>query len=90
MLSRRSFFGGLAASFAAPAIVRAASLMPVRSFDMPITIDGVEFEFDVCGAHKSGYQGLMAVTRKALVPRLFVQLYAQSRLGVDRAGWVVD
>jgi len=31
-LSRRGFFVGLAAAFAAPAIVRATSLMPVRSF----------------------------------------------------------
>lgn len=30
-VSRRSFIGGLAALFAAPAIVKAASLMPVRS-----------------------------------------------------------
>lgn len=30
-LSRRSFFSGLGAAIAAPAIVRAASLMPVRA-----------------------------------------------------------
>jgi hypothetical protein len=36
MLNRRSFFSGLASTFvAAPAIVRAASLMPVRGIVMP-------------------------------------------------------
>lgn len=32
MLARRSFIGGLAGLIAAPAIVRASSLMPVRSW----------------------------------------------------------
>lgn len=32
LIQRRSFLAGLAASLAAPAIVRATSLMPVRSF----------------------------------------------------------
>lgn len=31
MLSRRSFFGGLAAAIAAPAIVKASSLMPIKA-----------------------------------------------------------
>lgn len=36
MIARRGFIAGLAASlFAAPAIVRAASLMPVRSIVLP-------------------------------------------------------
>jgi hypothetical protein len=32
-MDRRSFLGGALAAFAAPAIVRAASLMPVRALD---------------------------------------------------------
>lgn len=34
-LSRRGFIGGLAALIAAPAVVRAASLMPVRGIIIP-------------------------------------------------------
>ena len=44
--SRRSFITGLAALVAAPAIVRVASLMPVRGIVMPITYQGVLLEFD--------------------------------------------
>lgn len=39
MISRRSFFTGLVAAIAAPAIVRAGSLMPVKS--MP-SVDDLE------------------------------------------------
>ena len=40
MLSRRSFFSGLASALvAAPAIVRAASLMPVRGIVTPWDVD---------------------------------------------------
>jgi hypothetical protein len=35
MLSRRGIFSGLAALVAAPVVVRAASLMPVRGIIMP-------------------------------------------------------
>lgn len=36
MMNRRSFLTGLAAAIAAPAIVNAASLMPVRGIVMPV------------------------------------------------------
>lgn len=35
-LSRRGFIGGLTAALAAPAIVRAASLMPVKQMPAPL------------------------------------------------------
>lgn len=38
MIGRRGFISGIAALIAAPAIVRAASLMPVRSFDGSLTL----------------------------------------------------
>ena len=34
LLTRRSFFGGAASLLAAPAIVRASSLMPVKAWDL--------------------------------------------------------
>ncbi len=36
LISRRGFFGGLAAAFAAPAIVRVTSIMPVRGIALSI------------------------------------------------------
>lgn len=51
ILPRRSFLTGLAAAFAAPAIVKASSLMPIRGiplaptslvFDIPISNHGLE------------------------------------------------
>jgi hypothetical protein len=36
LISRRSFFGGLASAIAAPAIVRATSIMPVRGLVLPL------------------------------------------------------
>ena len=35
IIQRRAFLGGLLSAFAAPAIVRAASLMPVRAIAAP-------------------------------------------------------
>lgn len=44
--SRRSFITGLVASLvAAPAVVRAASLMPVRAL-APIQFEGIDIVFD--------------------------------------------
>jgi hypothetical protein len=67
--SRRSFITGMAALIAAPAIVRASSLMPVRGIIM-----------DAAPQYAAGslYGELCAVTRQAFVPRLFVQIWASS------------
>ena len=86
--SRRSFLGGLAALFAAPAIVRASNLMPVRNIDRLI-LPGYEFEsFDqgipygveyqwvaktVMGDESLGQYGLMEKSGWRDVP---VQRYA--------------
>ena len=45
-LSRRSLIGSLISLVAAPAIVRAGSLMPVKAMDVGLTLDGVPIEFD--------------------------------------------
>jgi hypothetical protein len=39
ILPRRQFLSGLAAAFAAPAIVKASSLMPVKVMDLTIYVD---------------------------------------------------
>ena len=73
--SRRTFLCGLGATLiAAPAIVRAASLMPIRGIIQPISLQGIPLTFD------GGYAGLVDITRKAFIPRLFVQVYEQSPL----------
>lgn len=58
ILSRRHLFAGLAALIAAPTIVRAASIMPVRM--LPLTYRGIEFEYDELGmfGRYSGYDVL--------------------------------
>ncbi len=72
--TRRGFITGLGAFFcAAPAIVRATSLMPVRALE--------DCEFEYSGFYSVfDRRALADVTRTAFVPRLFVQLYAASPL----------
>jgi hypothetical protein len=80
MIHRRSFLTGLAATLAAPAIVRAASLMPVR---------GIVMDVQQPIAHLNGvplYADLVDITRQAFVPRLFVQLNMSTPL----AGFLQD
>lgn len=73
--SRRSFLLGLGATLvAAPAVVRAASLMPVRGVILP-----VDWRYAVRAANVD-YEELTAITRKAFVPRLLVQVYESSPL----------
>lgn len=68
--SRRSFLIGATASLiAAPAIVRSASLMPVRGIVMGV----VQAPYTRYGGGL--YEELTAVTRRVFVPRLFVQVY---------------
>ncbi len=64
--SRRSLITGLISLVAAPAIVRAASLMPVKAMDL-----GADFYIDGVPVY---YDQLVDVTRKAFVPRLFVSI----------------
>lgn len=74
-LSRRGFFTGLGASLiAAPAIVRAGSLMPVKSMpDVDALMDAISR-----GPYEASIFDLQAVVRKAFLPRLFVQTYETS------------
>jgi hypothetical protein len=69
-LSRRGLITGLISFVAAPAIVRAASLMPVKALE-------AEFEFSgFYSLYSTGFYGEMcAITREAFVPRLFVSVY---------------
>ena len=45
--SRRSFITGMISFFAAPAIVRASSLMPVKQMLTDLSLNGVQIIFDV-------------------------------------------
>jgi len=65
MLDRRGFLAGVFSAFAAPAIVRIESIMPVRA--MPVM-------FPIIGPYSGLYEELQAITRKAFIPRLFVQM----------------
>ena len=64
--SRRSLITGLVSFLVAPAVVRAASLMPVKA--LPLEIEWGRRSFD------SVYPILTDTVRRAFVPRLFVQL----------------
>ena len=68
-LPRRTFLKAALTLIAAPAIVRVASIMPVKALvlpEEPLTIYTTQ----------ALYAQLCDVTRQAFVPRLFVQLYA--------------
>jgi hypothetical protein len=77
-VSRRLFLGHLFAACAAPAIVRAASIMPVHAV--------VELDLDSILVARNPYwqQGfadeLAAITRKAFLPRLSVQILQNTPL----------
>lgn len=84
--SRRGFLAGLGSLFvAAPAIVRAASLMPVRAFDttdyaaLETELRALAGEF-ISNVHDNLFGDLIATTRKAFIPRLYVQLHQNSSL----------
>jgi hypothetical protein len=74
-MHRRSFLTGLGAVICSPAIVRATSLMPINTRLLAdevavfrqMTFQGTPLVFDE----------IVAVTRKALVPHLYAQLYEQ-------------
>ena len=66
ILSRRKFLRGLGAALAAPVIVRAASLMPIKA--PPI-------QLAPSPGYASLYEELTDITRKAFVPRVYIQIY---------------
>ena len=73
-LTRRAVLGGIAAAVAAPAIVRFDSIMPVRAMPDAELLNGM------LANPGSLYAELMEVTRKAFVPRLFVQVWREAPL----------
>jgi len=66
--SRRGFITGLISLVAAPAIVRVASIMPVKAM-----ADFDPFPFPP-GAYWASPQDIAAVVRRAFVPRFYVDL----------------
>lgn len=78
MLDRRGFLGGLFSAFAAPAIVRAASIMPVKV--MPTLADlETELQAEMELVSPVGLNAELAdIVRRAFVPRLYVQIYQAS------------
>lgn len=82
-LSRRGFLSGLgAALITAPAIVRATSLMPVKALEQDI---GLEALIDPGNTYPEDatLEKLIAVTRRAFVPRLYVHLHEFRFGGID-------
>jgi len=72
-MDRRSFLRGALSALAAPAIVKCTSLMPVRGIIMPVRPVLIR---------STVYEDLVDITRRAFVPRLFLQLrYDESPLG---------
>ena len=71
MLNRRGFLAGVFSAFAAPAIVRIESIMPVKA--MPVL-------FPIIGPYSGLYEELQAVTRKAFIPGVYAQLYLSNCL----------
>jgi hypothetical protein len=82
-VSRRLFLGHLFAAFAAPAIVRASSLMPVRTMlDLEDELRALwpgSFA-DHVGETTGLSAEMLAVTRQAFMPRLQVQTYKATPL----------
>jgi len=83
MLTRRSVLGGVLGLLAAPAIVRASSLMPVRMWldDAPFDWSGF-YSLILPGAGEAyvpfDWSESAAIIRKAFIPQLFVHLYRES------------
>ena len=71
ILTRRSFLPLLAA----PAIVRAASLMPVRALLTEHDLVNLAYAETKAIIDDTLYGQLCSATRKAFVPRLFVEIY---------------
>ena len=66
--SRRGFITGLISFVAAPAVIRTIDLMPVKQpiiTVIPVTNGG------------TGYVEITEVMRRAFIPKLYAQIYAQ-------------
>jgi hypothetical protein len=72
MLTRRGFVSALVGIIAAPAIVRIDNIMPVKAVKA--------IDLTSIGFRPLLHEELIAVTRKAFIPRLVVQLYKATPL----------
>lgn len=84
-LSRRSLITGLVSLVAAPAIVRASSLMPVKAMPPANWLDQA-YSLTKTQIDRNLYADLTDVTRQAFVPRLYVKLYWSDPVLVSRLG----
>jgi hypothetical protein len=85
--SRRGFLAGLGSFFvAAPAIVRAASIMPVKAVDLTASLLSELQAIE--GRYVPGqlFEELAAVTRRAFVPRIYVQIWKEP----PSLAWLLD
>lgn len=73
-LSRRGFLSGLGSLLAAPAIVHAGNLMPVKLIPATTFHPG-DFPVPFVDNLSDLQRELIAVTRRAFMPRLYVQLW---------------
>ena len=83
MISRRSFFTGLVASLAAPAIVHAGNLMPIRGI-------ALDYRALNAGLDSELYAELTRITRLAMLPRLFTQVYNNPPRLVPWHDWLAN
>ena len=77
LTSRRHFLRGLGAIIAAPAIVRVQNIMPVKALSQEFLGAAYEMEWleEAVPVSSGLYDQLCDATRRAFVPRLWVQLY---------------
>ena len=76
MTSRRGFISGLGALFiTAPAIVRATSLMGIKPFEEELIAQWIGYSGDFSISAE-----LAAVTRRAFVPSLQIQIFRDNPL----------
>lgn len=80
--SRRGFIAGLISFVAAPAVIRTIDLMPVKepiiTNIIPVTNGG------------TGYVEITEVMRRAFIPKLYAQIYAQHPIMGKFTGEVDD
>ena len=76
-ISRRGFIASAATFFAAPAIVRASSLMPVKNLPGGFQFSGFEtlIPMDQIVTKETIMADLSAITRRAFVPTMKIQIY---------------
>lgn len=78
--SRRSFLTGLVTTLAAPAIIKVADLMPIKSFD-----DYMAFDIETRGLHGYGVvTGRFSHYRHPLTPGIYAAMIEDARIILPR------